>query len=181
VDRKSCISLHIAPLIFSTRSAIAPSSTHGHKIIANCVLGDYYVHYDCTAIRGYEEVKNLVESKGIHTMDQVCNSRRLGAQYNTFPSDSFGTAPDTVRLHSGASYTYEYTRSASYDSRSIMHYSSNSGSPKPGRQVLRKWKRTYSAAEPPPEVADDSNSEVIARNTKPSALDIQAAKELYPW
>jgi hypothetical protein len=114
-------------------------------------------------------------------MKHFCNSRRLGARYNNFPSDAFGTAPDTVRLRDGASYTYEYTRSASYDARSIVHYSSNVGSQKPGRQVLREWKGTYSVTEPQPEVADDPNSDVIGRNTKPSVLDMQAVKELYPW
>ena len=113
-------------------------------------------------------------------MEEVCASRTLGYEYGFGRISQYAAEGDSETGLDGSKMYHVYTRSGTYDVKSIMHYDSDTGA---GgyRDTMRKWKKVYSRDDPPPEEATEDNSELIPINVVPSALDLQAVKQLYSW
>jgi hypothetical protein len=153
--------------------------------LTHCPLGDYYVHFQCTALTSYNEFKAKVDLRGEDKIEEVCNNGAKAFEYGWNTARDFSmyrTRPEEMK-------GTIYTQSQTYDVHSIMHYHSwvtrnvvaERLTTDFKKWVIVKWKRTYSANDPPPKVATSENSESIKPAKLPSVLDITALRELYAW
>jgi hypothetical protein len=123
---------------------------------------DQYVYFDCTRVQGYWDlISRLQHVANAPSIETLCNDKFLGSYYN-FPATEFSTQPEGPQGH----------WSSRYDINSIMHYPtaawavdadlSNNHGP------LLAWK-------------EGGDLEVIHHNFRPSSLDGDAIRRLYPW
>lgn len=75
---------------------------------------DYYLHFECKNLAGYEETKRAVEQRGEHTMEQVCKSGYLSYRYD------FGAAEWSKQNYKDAEGNYWQTFEGPFDPQSIM-------------------------------------------------------------
>lgn len=151
---------------------------------ANALIdsGDNYIHFDCTKLYGYEDIKKRVNEAahlGAPTIEQVCAGEDGAAEY-------YGWAgPDAYKLDFGEQYDARHpvTFGPSYDRHSIMGYGSTAYSGK-GEDAgvtelpLVWWKNGKPVDDSKPNA---ENAELISTNLDVSDGDAEGIKAIYPW
>jgi hypothetical protein len=150
----------------------------------------FHVIFNCKALAGYAETEALVEAKGEHTMEEVCQRAHLSLIYNKFPAFDYSL---DLRMAADGSVIGK-TNSKDYDRESIMHYPSSGNSkvnfdPRPGATnrpedfpLVMFMRKDYSPTNPP-DLTKLTTADVrpIFPKTFPSPMDVQAVKERYVW
>jgi hypothetical protein len=146
---------------------------------------DQYVYFDCTRIRGYRDLNSRLEYMwNVPDMGTLCNDKDLSWYYD-FPAYEFSTQPDMNQGPQGpVPWTTE--KSPRYDINSIMHYTTQDYAVHTDYQSnnfhgpLLAWKNGGPGFVPPHAPTLD-DFKVINRNLRPSSLDCDAIRRLYPW
>jgi hypothetical protein len=118
-------------------------------------------------------------------MEHVCTEREW-AQIYGFSSSQFSTEPPKSNGPQGL-VTMETHQSDVYDLESIMHYDTGTGADRAAYSSnhfhgpLLAWKNGGPNFVPPTQVSSYEDLKVIPFNTKPSVLDGEAIRRLYPW
>ncbi|KAH7094346.1 hypothetical protein FB567DRAFT_542809 [Paraphoma chrysanthemicola] len=165
------------------------------------VLGDQFVHFECSNLIGYAAAKALADSSTTMTIDKLCHSSvfgRLPPYVDTgFRPFSYSTEDywemshkDKNGNYDGQNHPYSVTSDpAMYDYESLMHYSSfeNMNSEKKGEGLkglpLVKWKDGKFGYVPPNEVTDKNAELLVYTSTRvgPTSKDVGITKALYGW
>jgi hypothetical protein len=130
-------------------------------------------------------MKQKIEAKGEHTVEEVCESGALAMKYDWDVSAYTTKDPPQTPEWYGTRRTVSLT----YDIGSVMHYHTwlsrdiihEKFTNDFDKWALVKWKKTYTASDPPPKEATIENSEAIWPIPYPSAMDILALKSIYTW
>ncbi|KAF2746965.1 hypothetical protein M011DRAFT_458970 [Sporormia fimetaria CBS 119925] len=143
---------------------------------------DHYVAFQCHNLRGYAEMKIQVEmhpKRPGDTIDLICYNPAVAKLYN------FASADYTIGgLMQGTRFEFR-THGSVYDLDSIMHYGSTQFAQHWPEEVdsmpLVKWQARGPNFDPKGKVPTPKNADPIWEAQKPSRLDVERLKWLYPW
>ncbi|KAJ4348233.1 uncharacterized protein N0V89_009605 [Didymosphaeria variabile] len=151
---------------------------------------DRYVFFDCTGLEGYPEAKARLQAeqqagRTQDKMSQVCYFPDVAKKYGFGRIENY-SKPNTFRIRGGVSFELRRRHGFEYDVHSIMHYGSSMGArywnPNDlanAKVPLRRWRNGGPNFQPPKQ-ATNQNSELIRTNERPSNLDVEILRILYP-
>ncbi|KAH7086474.1 hypothetical protein FB567DRAFT_603521 [Paraphoma chrysanthemicola] len=146
---------------------------------------NYYVHFDCTKLKGYAGAKAKVDKEGKYKMDEICNNYFLATLYGFGIIRDFDTI-DHTEWNDGVDYPLIITSDLEFDDESIMLYSSaefiedGHDSTDVMQVPLAFWKNRHVGFDPP-EHFTKADLELIPVNWEVSDGDYEGVKHVYPW